>query len=274
MRMSGLALAAIAAVSAAVAGCATMEDGSASGLGSFNILSTQQEIALGKQVTAEVEKEAKLHPDAALQAYVQGIGARLARVSPRQDVAYSFKVIDAPDTVNAFALPGGSMYVYTGLMRLCENEAELAGVMAHEIAHVALQHHGKSLSRQYGYQVLTGIILGDNPNGAAQVVSGLLGQAVTSRFSRTEEVEADTLGMEILFRAGYNPDAMRSFFNKMLAEEKEGGGGNWLPIFASHPPTADRLANLDARFRQYPSDMVLSSGIYAERYEQQARGKL
>jgi len=265
-------LVAVVSLVALAAGCATMEGGG--GLGSFNILSTEQEITLGKQVTAEVEKEAKIHPDAALQAYVQGIGARLARVSPRQDVSYAFKVIDAPDTVNAFALPGGNMYVYTGLMRLCENEAELAGVMAHEIAHVALQHHGKSLTRQYGIQVVTSMVLGENPNAAAQVVSGLLGQAMTSRFSRQEEIEADTLGMEILFRAGYNPGAMRSFFNKMLSEEKKNGGGTWLPIFASHPPTADRLANLNARFTQYPADMVLSSGTYAERYEQQARNKL
>lgn len=257
-------------LTAAFIGCETLDTGE---LGSFNILSTQEEIALGQKVSAQVEQDEKLLADPDVQAYVQNIGARLARVSPRQDVQYTVKAIDNVETVNAFALPGGNMYVYTGLMKLCTNEAELASVMAHEVAHVALQHHGKSMTRQYGYQFLAGIALGDQPAAAAQIAAGLIGQAVTSRFSREEETQADTLGMEILFRAGYSPNAMLSFFDKMAAEQQKGGGANWLPIFASHPPTTERLQNLQFCVAKYPADMINKSSINAERYQEKVLEK-
>jgi predicted Zn-dependent protease len=254
----------------ALIGCETLGTGE---LGSFNMISTQEEIALGQKVSAQVEKDEKILPDADIQAYLQNIGARLARVSPRQDVQYAFKAIDNIETINAFALPGGNMYVYSGLMKMCSSEAELASVMAHEIAHVALQHHGKSMTRQYGYQLLAGIALGEQPAAAAQIAAGLVGEAVTSRFSREEETQADTLGMEILFRAGYSPNAMISFFDKMAAEQQKNGGSNWLPIFASHPPTTERLQNLQFCIAKYPADMAAKSTVNAERYQEKVLEK-
>ena len=260
---------ALLGVLASTFGCVTFEDGRG-----FNILSTEEEIALGREVAAEVEQQETVLDDAAVQAYVAQIGQRLARVSTRQDVPYVFKVIDAPDTVNAFALPGGNMYVYTGLMKLCQDEAELAAVMAHEIGHVAGHHHGESLTRTYGYGLITRILLGEAPDERAQVVAGLLGQAVTARYSREQEREADRLGMEFLFRAGYPPDAMISFMNKMRAEERKDGGRRWLPIFASHPPTTERLHLLHGLLAQYPPDLVAVSPRYADRYQQQALSRL
>lgn len=242
------------------AGCETI------GGGSFNILSTQQEIALGKELAVEIEKKEKVLADSTIQNYVRGIGERLARVSSRQGVPYSFKVIDNPDTVNAFALPGGNMYFYTGLMKLCANEAELAAVMAHEMGHVAAEHHGRSMTRQYGYNLIAGVILGGEPAASAELVAGLIGTTVTMRFSREQEREADALGMEFLFRAGYNPGAMLTFMKKMQAEERKNGGGNWLPIFASHPPTQERLQLLKTLEQRYPQDLVANSPVYAERY--------
>lgn len=244
----------------ALAGCMTMEGGQ------FNMLSTDQEIELGKQFATEVERKEKILENAQVQAYAAQIGDRLARVSTRQGVPYSFKVIDAPSTVNAFALPGGNMYIYTGLMRLCDNEAELASVMAHEMGHVAAQHHGEALTRQYGYDLIMGVILGQKPGQTAQIVSGLLGQTVESRYSREQEREADALGMEFLFRAGYPPDAMISFMNKMLAEEQKRGGNQWLPIFASHPPTEERLQLLQGMLEKYPAEMRSGGTLNAERY--------
>lgn len=249
-----------------LAGCATFEGGP------LNLLSTEQEVELGKQLAAEIEKQEKLLEDDEIQAYVGRTGGRLSRVSTRQDLENTFKVIDSPD-INAFALPGGNMYVYSGLMRLCGNEAELAAVVAHEMGHVAARHHGESMTRQYGYALIASVILGESPGTAAQLVAGLLGQAVTSRFSRENEREADALGIEFLFRAGYNPEAIITFMNKMLAEERKRGGA-WLPIFASHPPTQERLDLLHALLMSYPQETVRQSPVYAERYQKEVLAKL
>lgn len=259
----------VALIATAMAGgCATM------GGEPLNVLSTQQEIALGQQLSREVERQEKVYPDAVLQGYVREIGERLARVSPRQDVAYTFKVIDAPNTVNAFALPGGNMYIYTGLMALCSNEAELAGVMAHEMAHVACHHHGEAMTRQYGLELLTSIALGGNANATVQLAAGLVGQGVQSRFSRAQENEADATGMEMLFRAGYAPDAMVSFMAKLQGEERKKGGANWLPIFASHPPTNERVNTLLTELQRYPNDQRARSPFYEQRYQQNVRARL
>jgi predicted Zn-dependent protease len=234
----------------------------------LNLLSTEQEIALGEQVSAEVEKGEKLLDNVQIQAYVSEIGQRLAAVSPRRDVQYTFKVIDAPDKVNAFALPGGFMYVYTGLMRTLENEAELAGVMAHEIGHVAGRHHGESMTRQFGYNFIMSIILGEDANALAQLGSELLGAAGAMYYSRDNEREADQLGMSFLFEAGYKPEAMLTLMGKLSAEDGERGGGRSLAIFASHPPTEERAQRLRALVEQYPKEVRDGRPLYTERYRQ------
>lgn len=252
-------LLAIALVS--LPGCVTTEGGE-----QFNMLSTQDEIALGDKVSQEIEKKEKVLNDPAIQAYVREIGARISNQSPRTDVPYKFTVIDNPKTVNAFALPGGHMYIYTGLMKLCANEAELASVMGHEIAHVAAHHHGESMTRQYGYSLIISLVLGDNPSANAQLMSQIMATLGESKFSRTQENEADRLGMDLLFRAGYKPDAMVTFMEKMGAAEKEGGKGGLLKFVSSHPPTPERIAALRAQEQQYPADMRASGQAYAERY--------
>ncbi|HOC68476.1 MAG TPA: M48 family metallopeptidase [Candidatus Hydrogenedentes bacterium] len=243
-----------------VAGCATLEEytGLSAGGGSLvtnlNLVSTEKEVQLGQQFSTEVEKEEPLLNNPAMQHYVEEVGGRLAKVAPRQEVSYSFKVIDAPDTVNAFALPGGYMYIYTGLMKLCDNEAELAAVMAHEIAHVSGKHHGEMMTRQTGMEVISSIALGENPGAAATLASQLFTSGVAARFSRTQEREADSTGMDILYRAGYPPEAMVSFMNKLLALDQENGGGKSLPIFATHPSPEERVALLQDLMRQYPAE--------------------
>ena len=233
-----------------------------------SLLSTEQEIELGQQVSAEVEKQENLLDNTEIQAYVREIGQRLASVSPRQDVKYTFKVIDAPDKVNAFALPGGFMYVYTGLMRVLENEAELAGVMAHEIAHVAGRHHGESMTRQFGYSLIMSIVLGEDPNALAKLGTELLGAAGAMYYSRDNEREADQLGMKFLFETGYKPEAMLSVMQKLADEDRRRGGTRSLPIFASHPPTEERSQRLQELIEQYPKEVRDRQPVYAERYRQ------
>ncbi|HOF39057.1 MAG TPA: M48 family metallopeptidase [Candidatus Hydrogenedentes bacterium] len=254
----------------AMAGCMTLEGEPVK----FNILSTQQEIQLGKQLSAEVEKQEKVSKDAALQAYVSQIGARLGSVATRQDVQYSFTVIDNPDTVNAFALPGGHMYLYTGLLKICENEAELAGVMAHEIAHVAAHHHGEAMTKQFGFELLTQLVLGEQPSALAKIATGVFGQGMMSYYSRDNEREADALGMEFLYRAGYRPDGMVSFMQKLIAEEQRSGGGHPLPIFASHPPTQERLARLQNQLQRYPQAELQQISLNQDRYRENVLKRL
>jgi len=255
---------------APLSGCATTEGGEG-----FNILSTQDEIALGDKVSKEVEKKEKILDDPGIQSYVQEVGARIAKQSPRTDVPYKFTVIDNPKTVNAFALPGGHMYIYTGLMKLCSNEAELASVMGHEIAHVAAHHHGESYTRQYGISLIESFILGDNPSANAELMAQILSTVGETKFSRTQENEADRMGMDFLWRAGYKPDAMVSFMEKMNAtEQKEGRTPGVLKFLSSHPPTPERIAALQAEEQQYPADLRAKSPVYAERYQDKVLKRL
>ena len=232
-----------------------------------NLLPTDQEIELGEQFGQQIESEEQVLQNAAVQAYVRGIGDRLAALSPRTDVKYRFTVIDNPDTVNAFALPGGRMYIYTGLMKLCENEGELASVMAHEIAHVAEHHHGEAMTRQYGMEVVAGLLLGEDPQLWAQVMAQFGGTGFSLMFSRQNEREADRVGMTILAQAGYAPSTMLGFMDKMLQEQNRTGGYQPLPIFSSHPATEARLSYLGEMAAQLPPSLRQGDGLFAGRYQ-------
>lgn len=256
-------------------GCMTF-DGMGDGgfLGRLNLLSTSEEIQLGQQFAAQIEAQEPVLEDAAMQSYVADIGRRLAAVAPRRDVPYSFKIIDAPDTVNAFALPGGYIYVYTGLMKICDNEAELAAVLAHEIAHVAAHHHGEMITRQIGMDLATDILLGDKPHAAAAIATQLFTTGISARYSRAQEREADTLGMDILYRGGYQPDAMITFMQKLLAYDRQHGGRRQLPIFATHPAPDERVQLLQALIQKYPPESRRNLPTNQERYQSQVLSRL
>jgi beta-barrel assembly-enhancing protease len=218
-----------------------------------NLLTLEQEKALGAEVAAQVEQQERVLQDPQLQAYIDQVGQRVASGVERRDVTYQFKVIDAPDTINAFALPGGYMYLYTGLLRMMENEAELASVMGHEIAHVSMQHHGRAMTRQYGIQFLTDLVLGKNPGGALRIARDFGTGAGMNFFSREQERESDTKGMQYMVRAGYRPEAMITFMQKMMAaDQAAGGGGRRLAFLATHPATEARIQALTAQLQQFP----------------------
>ena len=128
-------------------------------LQNFNIVSDAQEIEMERQFSQEIEKELKLYEDPEVVQYIQDLGQRLAKVSKRANITYYIKVVDT-DVVNAFALPGGTLYVNRGLISTADTESELAGVMGHEIGHIAGRHGAKALSRQYGLQIITGLFMG------------------------------------------------------------------------------------------------------------------
>jgi beta-barrel assembly-enhancing protease len=207
-----------------------------------NLYSLQREIAMGKQAAMEVEKTAKMINDPVVTEYVNRVGQNLVRNSDAK-VPFTIKVIDS-DEINAFALPGGFFYVNSGLILRADEEAELAGVMGHEIAHVAARHGTKTATKGELMQLATIPIMILVPYGAAGygIYEGLNLAIPMSylKFTRDAEKEADYLGLQYMYKAGYDPNAFVSFFEKIEAEERRHPGS--IPkIFSTHPPTPDRV---------------------------------
>src|ERR1700740_2768001 len=210
----------------------------------LNFYSLEHEIALGKQLSAEVERQAKFINDPVVTEYVNRVGQNLVRNSDAQ-VPFTIKVIDS-DVVNAFALPGGFFYVHSGLILRADSEAELEGVMAHEIAHVAARDGTKNATKGEIAQMATIPLILLGPGGWAGygLYEGLNFAIPMSflKFSRDAEREADYLGLEYMYKAGYDPNAFVTFFEKVETEEKRQPGT--IPkFFSTHPPTPDRVQN-------------------------------
>ncbi len=218
------------------------------GLG--NWYSLDKQVAMGRAYSQQVEHGAKLVSDPVITEYVNRIGQNLVRNSDAK-VPFTIKVIDT-DEVNAFALPGGFFYVNSGLILAADNEAELAGVMAHEIGHVAACHVAREQTR--GNIVnLASIPLIFVPGGWAvyegtQAALGIGVPLTFMKFSRNFEAEADFLGMEYMYKAGYDPQSFISFFEKIEAQEKK-KPGTLAKAFASHPMTPDRVASAQNEMR-------------------------
>ena len=220
------------------------------------------EVRLGRQLAAQVDKEAKFVDDPIITEYVNRVGQNIVLHSDSK-VPFTIKVIDS-DEVNAFALPGGFFYVNRGLILAADNEAELAGVMAHEIAHVAARHamENEAKMRAMDMGMLAGILLG------GPIVSnilynggGFLQGLAFLKFSRGAEEEADKLGVQYMWAAGYDPGAMATMFEKLEAKNKK-KPGTIAKLFADHPAPADRrqaAINLAARFPEREEYVISSS---------------
>jgi predicted Zn-dependent protease len=208
--------------------------------GSINFVSLDKEIALGRELAKQVERESKIVKDPAVEEYVNRIGQNLVRNSDAK-APFTIKVIDS-DEINAFALPGGFFYVNTGLIAAADDEAELAGVMAHEIAHVAARHGTEQASKGQLFQFasIPLIFMGGGIGYGVQQAANVLVPLTFLKFSRGMEEEADYLGVQYLYKAGYDPSAMVRFFEKLQAKEKS-KPGSVSKLFSTHPATGDRI---------------------------------
>ena len=205
-----------------------------------NFYSMEKEIALGKQMALEVERESRPVFDRAISEYVNRLGQNLVRNSSAK-VPFTIKVLDS-DEVNAFALPGGYLFVNTALILKTENEAELAGVLAHEIAHVAARHGTRQATRGelINYASIPLIFMGGWAGYAIRQAAQLAVPLGFLKFSRAMEMEADHLGIEYLYKAGYDPTALVDFFERIepLSKKKSSVVSR---AFSSHPMTGDRI---------------------------------
>lgn len=211
----------------------------------WNLFSKDQDVQLGREAAAEVEKQVAVVQDKALTDYVNRIGTRLVERGELEKYPFFFKVVKE-DSINAFALPGGPMYVHTGLISAAENEAQLAGVLAHELSHVVLRHGTNQASKSQGIALIAtlgGALAGGGGSmlgNLAQLGIGLGANSVLMKYSRNAESDADLLGMHTMAKSGYDPIEMARFFEKLQAEAGR-GNSKLVEFFSSHPNPGNRV---------------------------------
>ena len=224
-------------------------------------VSTQQEVQMGQQEAQQVSAQLPMVQDAVINNYVNALGQRIASRTSRADLQWQFQVVNS-DMVNAFALPGGFIYINRGVLERASNMSEVAGVLGHEIEHVVRRHSVKQMENAQGANVGVGILCaltGVCQSGVAQAAINVGGTAVFAKFSRTDEIQADEGGFRNVMNAGISPRGMYTFFQKLLAEEHQsGGGGATAGWFADHPGTQDRLADIQRMLSQVPASQLNS----------------
>lgn len=221
----------------------------ATAMAQFSLVSVDQEIEIGRQANAQVRQEVPEVRDAQTTAYIRSIGQRLARHAPGPRYPYSFSVADYRE-INAFALPGGPVWIHRGVLHAATNESQLAGVMAHEIAHIGQRHAADQLTKatitNFGLGVLGAVLGNSGGASAAQMAAGFLANGIFLKFSRDDEREADQVGLQIMRRAGWDGRGMVELF-EVLQREAKRNPGSVETFFSSHPSPQDRIGRLQAQ---------------------------
>ncbi|MBI4358595.1 MAG: M48 family metalloprotease [Candidatus Omnitrophica bacterium] len=229
---------AVLVLASVCAGCAYVEPF----VQELNLISVPEEKEIGTKFEAEIAKEMPLVDDSVLNGRIQTMGERLLKGLPRRDFDYRFHIVQ-DKTPNAFTIPGGIIYVHTGLFDFTADDSELAGVLAHEIGHAYERHPAKAISRAYGVAYLSQLLFKDPEGKSKKIALEIAKGGILSRYSRQDEYEADKVGYAIVKKAGYPTRGLVSFLRKIRKLE---GSGAPMPFLSSHPPTLDRIARLES----------------------------
>jgi predicted Zn-dependent protease len=249
----------------------------------YNIFPDSYDLELGAQFVEEIKENPQEYPILVgrddVRQYITNIGNKILAspdVTKRNEFVWQFEVIDDPNTINAFAVPGGYIYVYTGLMKYIDDEATLAGIIAHEIAHVEKRHSTRRVVSQLGVQVGVGyateLLLGQNAAAWKQTVVPLLGNMLASglvmRNSREDEYEADEYSFKFLKSTEYYPGAIKGFFEKVMAnsESSSGFAAQVEQLFSTHPLSSERLAKIDELLKKGNYPAPKESNLFKDRY--------
>lgn len=240
----------------------------------FNLFTDKDDVQLGEQLDEEIRDNPEefpiltTHPH--VREYVVQIGERLLdsqHIQKRDVYPYEFEIIHDDETINAFCTPGGFIYVYTGLIHFLDNEAALAGVIGHEIAHAERRHATRRISAYYGTQILLAVVLGQNPGVVEQIAANLFTGLGFLANSRSDEREADRYSMMYLQDTDYYPGAIRFFFEKIL-DEQQRGGGSVERLLSTHPLPQDRVEQVEKTAQEQNFPEPTDENLFTERYQE------
>ena len=229
---------ALLALAVAAGACAS----SGVNAGDFNLISLEEEWQLGQQLERDLQGKLRLVTDRNAVRYVNQVGKQLVNQTEMRNLPWEFHIVADP-AVNAFNIPGGHVYVNTGLLEAADNVAEFTGVLSHEIAHGVARHGTEQLTRAYGLNIVAGVVLGQNPPVYQQILAQIAGGGTLARFSRGAENEADRLGVGYMARGGYDPLGMATMFEELL-ERRRSRPSAVERFFSSHPLTEERIRNV------------------------------
>jgi len=240
----------------------------------INIFKDTDDVKLGEEMDKEIRKNPKEYPILQnrpdVKAYVTEISGRILaspEVKKRGIYPYKFEIIHNDSVVNAFATPGGFIYVYTGLLKFIDNEATLAGVLGHEIAHAERRHATQRITKYYGVQIVLSIVLGQNPSQFQQIMANLLTGIGFLKNSRADEKESDEYSLKYLKSTLYYPGAIKFFFEK-IGKERSSRGGFFDQLLSTHPLPQERIDSVNEMLKAMGDPQPSESNVYEKRYQE------
>lgn len=226
-------------------------------LSDINIFTDAEELQFGKAYVAQHEKEVKLYTDPVVTNYINALGQSLVRYSKRSNIPYTFKIVNKKG-VNAYAVPGGFIYIHLDLIRMAKTESELAFVLGHEIGHIVGRHSMKRLTKIYGFEIIKRIILDEESSEAKKLIAEIIATGLLFRYSRDNERESDFYGVQNVYDAGISPEGATEFFETLQNLQKR-EPSTLEKLISTHPVHSERITNVQSHIRNLPSKSGLRS---------------